>query len=151
MTPFRIEGNKYADDNEVYLYKDRTIDISRPMRVFRNKTKGEGWYSIQQDRRTVAHSTAVCLTNARFVVNDKGRQRVLKTGQKEFHAYIEGYYETSGMGTTAARNDLPVKVEYNPFENDTFVCKNVTIRPFIVNHARFVICNKDGVRAAYTN
>lgn len=147
----KVPRNKYADGNEVYSFKGRTIDIAMPIRVFRNLTKKGVWYSIQQDRLTVAHATRLCIADCRFVVSQKGRERVVRTGRKEFHAYIEGLYTTSGMGTSAERNDLPAHIKYDPFKYKEFTCTNLTIDDFTVKGARFSICDENGVNAAYTN
>lgn len=142
---------KEVDHNYVQLYKGRTLDATRPIRVYRNLTKKGKWYSVVQDKLTVAHTTAICLKDAKFVVNEKARVRVLAKKRKEFHAYVEGLYTTSGMGTTSKNNDLPAHIKYNPYLNETFVCDNLTQTPFKVSSARFVICNEDGVRAAHVN
>lgn len=141
---------KYADDNIILPFKDRTIDESIPIRVYRNLNKKGIWYSIVQRGKTVAHSSALCIRDCKFIVNEKARQRVLRNKRKEFHAYIEGFYTTSGMGTTAADNDLPAKIVYNPYKYKKFTCTNLTLKPFEVKGAWFAICNKEGVRASYT-
>lgn len=142
---------KEADDNVVFPYKGRSIDVSKPIRVYRNLTKKGKWYSVVQNRLTIAHSTAICIRNAKFVVNEKTRNRVLKNKRKEFHAYIEGIYATSGMGTTAKKNDLPAQIKYNPFLHESFICDNLTEKPFKVTNAKFVICNEEGVKGTYIN
>lgn len=146
-----VPDNKFADDNEVYSFKGRTIDLEKPIRIFRNLTKKGIWYSVRQGSLTVAHAKAICVRNCTFIVNEKVRQRVAKNRKKEVHAFIEGMYTTSGMGTTASRNDLPAEIKYNPYYDEFFKCSNLTIKPFYVKSARFVICNHEGVKAAYTN
>lgn len=145
----RVPKNKYADNNEVIPFKGRTIDYSKPIRIYRNLTKKGVWYSIVQKGKTVAHSTAICVKDAVFHVNEKTRQRVIKNKRKEFHAYIEGFYTTSGMGTTAAKNDLCVEIKYNPYKYKQFTCTNLTRQPFEIKSALFVIANKEGVKASY--
>lgn len=138
-----------ADDNIIVPYKGREIDKEQPIRLFRNLTKKGVWYSLQQNGKTVAHTSAICLKHCTFNVNEKTRQRIIKNKRKEFHAYIEGMYADSGMGTTAKRNDLPARITYNPYTSTWFTCKNLTSRPFSVKEAGFVICNEDGVKAAH--
>lgn len=146
----RIPQNKYADYNVVIPFKDRNIDIKKPIRIYRNLTKKGKWFSVIQGGRTVAHTTAICVKDCSFHVNEATRQRILRTKRKEFHAYIQGYYTTSGMGTTAARNDLPVNIVYNPYKYKRFTCNNLTINEWEVKDAMFAICNAEGVRASYT-
>lgn len=145
----KVPKNKYADHNKVYSFKNRTIDLELPIRVFRNLTKRGVWYSIQQNRLTVAHAERVCISDAKFIVNQKGRERVVRTKRKEFHAYIEGMYTTSGMGTSAKDNDLPAIIKYDPFKYKEFTCTNLTINEFPVAGAMFSICDENGVKAAY--
>lgn len=139
-----------ADTNIIVPFKDRTIDLSRTVKIYRNLTKKGVWYSIVQDKVTVAHSSSVCLKDCTFNVNEKSRQWVIKNKHKAFHAYIEGYITSSVVGTTSNKNDLPAVIKYNPYKNTGFVCNNLTKTPFIIKGARIVICNEDGVKAAYT-
>lgn len=139
----------YFDGNKTYSYKDRTIDLKKPIRVYRNLNRKGKCYSIVQNGKTVAHSYGVCIRDCKLKVNEKGKQRVIKNKRKEFHAFIEGYYTHSGMGTSAHKNDLPAIIEYNPYKDEYFNCKNLTLKPFKVNGARFIICNKEGVKGAY--
>lgn len=147
----KIPNNKYADDNEVYSFKGRTIDLTKKIRVFRNLNKSGVWYSIRQNGLTVAHAKSLCVSNCKFIVNQKTRERIVATGKKEVHAFIEGDYTTSGMGTTAKRNDLKAKIVYNPIIYTGFTCINLTNKFFKVDCARFVICDNNGVSAAYLN
>lgn len=139
-----------ADDNIIIPYKDRQLDKDQPIRVYRNLTKKGVWYSLVQKGKTVAHSSAICLKECTFHVNENGRQRVIKNKRKEFHAYILGMYTGSWMGTTAKRNDLPAIIKYNPYKHSGFTCVNLTVNDFVVKGARVVICNEEGVKASYT-
>lgn len=65
------------------------------VRVFRNLTRrclsiqarvGRSW-------RTVAHAEDVVLSDVRCRVSEAGRQRVLRTGRKVVHAWLEGKLE----------------------------------------------------------
>jgi len=142
----KVPNNKYADDNIVYSYKGRSINLEKPIKVYKNLHKD--CYSVKQGTLVVAHAERLCLRDVTFKVNEKNRQKVIKTKQKNVHAFIEGFYDTSGMGTTAERNDLPVKVYYNPYKTNTFINKQYN-KPLKV--ARFVIADKNGVRASYTH
>lgn len=142
---------KEANDNIILSYKGRQVDLSKPVRVYRNLNKKGVWYSLVQNRQTVAHTSAVCLGESKFVVNPKIRERVVKNKRKEFHAYIEGMIVSSICGTTAKKNDLPAVIKYNPYQHTGFTCVNLVKKPFIVKGAGAVICNHEGVKAAYTH
>lgn len=63
------------------------IDDSRPVRVFRNWKRG--CYSIMQGTRLVSASE-VTLSGVEFRVRESGRQRMLRSGKKNVHAYAVG-------------------------------------------------------------
>jgi hypothetical protein len=144
----RIPGNKYADSNIVVSFKERQVDLDSPIYLYRNLHKNG--YSIKQFGKVVAHAERLCIRDCQFVVSESGRQRVLKEKQKNVHAFIKGYYTTSGMGTSVERNDLPVEITYNPYKNDCFVTKNFTPNGKSLKGARFCIADNNGVKAAYT-
>lgn len=135
-----------ANDNVIIPFKNRKINYDIPVRVYRNlHVRGIRTYSIKQKGLVVAHTTRVCLKNCKFLVQESSRQRFLKTGSRNVHAWVEGVITPNGMGTTAARNDLP-KITYNPRNSGTFMFQNHPIK-----EAWFVICNEDGVGATYFN
>jgi hypothetical protein len=142
----KVPNNKNADDNIVYPYKGRSINLEKTIKVYRNLHKD--CYSIKQGSLVVAHAERLCLRDVIFKVNEKNRQKVLKTKQKNVHAFIEGFYDTSGMGTGASKNDLPVEVYYNPYKTSTFVNKESNNA---LKGAVFVIADKKQVRASYTH
>lgn len=73
-------------------YKGRRMDPGRRVQVYRNLNRPDGpWYSIRQNGRVVAHAREVALSQCQFKVNLKGRARALRTGQKNVHAFVEGY------------------------------------------------------------
>jgi hypothetical protein len=145
----KVPNNKYADYNEVYPFKGRTIDTDKPIRVYRNLHRQGKWYSIKQDGKVVAHSKAMCIRDCTFIVSKAGKERAIRTKQRDVHAFIEGFYETSGMGTSADRNDLPANIKYDPFNHLGFYCDNLTSKAFEVKGARFCIINHKGVGASY--
>jgi hypothetical protein len=136
-----------ASDNNIVPFKERAINLEERVQVYRNLHRTGRTYSVKQKGLVVAHATRICLRDCNFVVQEKSRQRCLKTGEKNVHAWIDGFISGSGMGTTAAKNDL-AKLTYNPKVDKGFM-HSLTIEPKPVKHADFVICNEDGVGAAY--
>lgn len=149
LRPSAAMQGRYADDNVIYSFKDRTIDTENPIEVYRNLNRQGKVYSIRQNGIVVAHTTAICIKDAEFVVNKSGKAKAIKTKERNVHAFVRGFYAMNGMGTTAKRNDLPIKILYNPFSNlgfhHNYCSKNTEIRG-----ARFCIINEEGVKAAYT-
>jgi uncharacterized protein YjiK len=134
-----------VNDNVIIPYKDREINFKEPVRVYRNlNAKGSRrTYSIKQKGLVVAHTTRICLKNCKFLVQEGGRQRFLRTGERNVHAWIEGVITPNGMGTTVTKNDLS-KITYNPSKSGFFVFQNHPVK-----EARFVVCNEDGIGASY--
>lgn len=77
-------------------------------------------YSIldHSTRRVIAHSKGLVLSAPRFKVNSNGRARVIKSRQKNVHAFIDGIVEPY---STVKQN---FKVQYTPYINDSFVYYN---------------------------
>lgn len=80
-------------------------------------------YSLRdtKTRRVFARSSSLCLYNVEFKVSESGRQRVLRTKQKNVHAGIQGEHFNVPV-------DLPpmwVEVKYNPYAGPNFIrCDN---------------------------
>jgi hypothetical protein len=88
-------------------YKNRRIDRKRAVEVYRNLHRGG--YSIRQDHLVVAHTTAVMIKDAAFVVNRAGHARMLRERVRNVHAWVRGLLIDSGMGTTPEEaKSLPV-------------------------------------------
>ena len=87
--------------------------------VYRNLNKG--CYSVKamegvNKGRVIAHEKEVYLTGAYAKVSEKGRQRVLKEGQRNVHAGLFGEWSDPF--------DIPRKareIRYNPYKYKTFV------------------------------
>lgn len=96
-----------------YEEQAKLIDPSRPVKCYRNlRTKK---FSVMQDRIVRFHTNEINLTNVKFEVNAKIRERVRLTKQKQVHAFV--------CGTL----DQPVdekcfeQVYYNPYNVESFI------------------------------
>lgn len=88
-------------------FRSRTINRKRPVEVYRNlHTDG---YSVRQDGYVVGHTDRIILRDVEFVVQRAGRERVLRTGVRNVHAWVRGYV----MEPRAT--PIHVRVSYNPF------------------------------------
>lgn len=119
-------------------YKDRTINYTKPVYIYRNLNKKGVWYSILQNGLVAAHCTSLKLINCIFLVNEVTRRKVLKYRKKLVHAYIKG---TILEDYVYPPGD-PCKVIYNPYEMDTFTNVYLDVP---VKKSSTVILNKDGV------
>ena len=102
------------------------IDYSKPVRVYKNLNKG--CWSIQQNGLVKAYSDEINLFNCEFLVNQKNRQRVIKTKRKNVHAFVRGYIWDTPI-------DLIKQVSYNPYVNWYFYDTNDLVS---VHKAHFV-------------
>lgn len=87
--------------------------------IHRSRRAGQPVYSIRdkRTRRVIDHATDILLADARFHVNENGRQRVLQEKRKNVHAYIEGTLIDSA--TPSPEGGRPVS--YNPYRGPSFV------------------------------
>lgn len=126
-------------------YKGRRLDLSKRVQVYRNLRGVGGPFSIRQGGFIVAHGEALMLQDARFHVNERGRQRVLATGRKNVHAWISGYLIGSGCGTSLDEQGLGFRISYNPFRGSHFSSSSGSP----VRRAMTVMVTKEKVTAAY--
>lgn len=109
---------KVKATNNIILYKNRIINESKPVKIYRNLNCGktDKLFSIKQAGQVVGHTNSLWLEDCTFIVNKKGQESVRKNKRKQVHAYIKGlihpfhyFYKASEV------------VIYNPYVNDTFV------------------------------
>ena len=96
------------------------IDVRKPVQVYRNLNRrfdGEsGFWSVRQG--TVKfHCRTIVLQDAYFIVNEKGRQRVLETKHKTVHAFVRGYLSL----VPCFFYEKATQVTYNPYIHKNFV------------------------------
>ena len=76
-------------------------------------------FSVRSARsgRVILHTDRVHIHNPEFVVREGGRQRVLREGKKNVHAFVRG------DATYFSDKDRPMldNVGYNPYKYDSFV------------------------------
>lgn len=145
--PSKIQGYE-ADHNVITPFKGRTIETDQTIDVYRNLNRKGRVYSIRQNGKVVAHTTAICIKDCEFIVNGSGKSRAINTMQRNVHAFVRGLYCTSGMGTSAERNDLPVSISYNPYLEKGFHNKSSGNE---LKGARFCIANEEGLKGSYTH
>lgn len=100
-------------------YKGRTVELGGRYKVYWNLHR-LCWSLVAVDgpdkRKVCGHSyDGVLLNDATFQVSEAGRQRVIREGKKNVHAYV--------TGTLASTNGTPhrlTRVRYNPYQAPTF-------------------------------
>lgn len=102
----------------VQFYKNRTLDLSKPVRVYKNLNNG--MMSIQQNGKVVCHTDYVTLRDVFFKVNETSRQRAIRDKQRNVHAFACGLVVNfDAQATTTDGNDI----SYNPFKKPYFYHK----------------------------
>lgn len=86
--------------------------------------------SVRHKGKVIEHAQEVTLTDARFHVQQAGRERVLKQKRKNVHAYISGKLKETFWFTQAPKYTWTAKqrVTYNPYKYKNFVNKK-TLEP----------------------
>lgn len=101
-------------------YRGRTVDDRFRVEVYRNLNRKDGvWYSVRQSGKVVGHTQCLDLTSCYFIVKEAGRQRVLRTGRKNVHAYVSGHVSAKKMNWANGGEELSAK--YNPRESSRFM------------------------------
>ena len=121
-----------------FTIKDgRDLKELQKVQVYKNLHKD--CYSIRDSKTklVIAYGTRFALWDPKFKVSEAGRQRVLSTGQKNVHAYIEGnivFGRSIGF-------DLK-QLYYDPFKVESFVDKECDIP---IDEALLVEFSPEGV------
>ena len=105
----------------------KPFDPSKPVWVYRNLTRN--LFSVMQGGLVVAHAERLYLKDVRFHIRHYGRRKVIRTGQKNVHAFIIGHLcdvaeiRLVEQKHLKGENDiLPYfGVTYNPKRDDCFM------------------------------
>lgn len=102
----------------IYPYKNRNIDYFKPVYCYRTLIKKNVWYSIKQSNLVVAHGVNFVLEDVSFIVRESGKKMVIKSGQKNVHAFAKGYIKPAiNVPFEFQKN----KILYDPFLNEFFM------------------------------
>jgi hypothetical protein len=124
------------------------INYNKPVWVYRNLKHGRNakrLYSVMQKGRVVQRRNCVLLADCRFIVREKGRQRVLITGRKNVHAFVVGYL-VAVKGAAMAK-ELPITVFYNPHYDKSFMAVVGKNEAWPIKSAGAVLLNEYGMTA----
>ena len=93
-----------------------TIDVD----VYFNRHKST--FSIRHKGKVIEHTDTVVIKNPRFVVNESGRNRVLREKKKNVHAFVRGEYYTKEHKLNVLDGKKYWKgIYYNPYKHGSFV------------------------------
>lgn len=111
--------NVEAQQRRVALWKAK-IPVGTRVKVYKNLH--EDCYSIQ-DAKTgivIGYCSSIVLTDPTFSVGKAGREKVVRTGQKNVHAKVVGYFQSHTVSLLGQSS----KVTYNPYKYSSFVRKD---------------------------
>ena len=89
--------------------------------VYRNLTKKCWSVRDVKTKKVIKHLDTLMLFDCTFKVSEAGRQRVLRTKQRNVHAGIEGYL------CDIVPVNGGIQVYYNPYKQSTFTIKDTPI------------------------
>tara|TARA_R100001377_G_scaffold21720_1_gene11515 strand:- start:121 stop:516 length:396 start_codon:yes stop_codon:yes gene_type:complete len=91
------------------------IDKKKRVYVYFNLHK-KVW-SVRQSGKIIEHTKYIMLEDARFLVGQAGRKKVIEEKRKNVHAGISGYV----VDRVPNVPDFCTTVSYNPYKNETFI------------------------------
>lgn len=97
----------------MHTYKDRQVDYSKPVKVYRNLHNS--LLSVVQDNLVVAHAEEIYLKDVSFLVQKAGQKKCRETRQKTVHAYAKGMIDTQ----SPLYPDYN-RISYDPYKYDGF-------------------------------
>ena len=115
---------------------DWNAHVGQKARIYRNLNNGRMSVQVKVGKswKVVGHVLEAVLEDVRFHVPESGRQRVIRDGCKNVHAWGEGLL----LGPTNGSIFAPVDLAYNPYLNATFMergtghsitgCKSLVVR-----------------------
>lgn len=104
---------------EITTFKNRKIDFSQPVRIYRNLNRKGQVYSVWQKGFVVAHMKEFVLRDVTFVVNKSGKERAIRTKTRNVHAFIEGLL----VDFDNVLFEFSYNLYYKPFTKDGFFVK----------------------------
>jgi len=98
----------------------RDLVRGEKVKVYRNLTDGK--ISVMDSKgRVVSHVEHIWLCDAKFIVRESGRQKVLLEKRKNVHAFVSGSIIPPSYDRFLNLNvESAVRVTYNPYKQDKF-------------------------------
>jgi hypothetical protein len=114
--------------------------MNKRVRVYYNlhKKKLSVLHKTKKGWRLREHRDSIKLKDARFIIYEAGRQRVLKEKRKNVHAYIEGTERHSPLPSLFYKA-RPVK--YNPYYMSQFM--TMDFKPLFESKFCYIDCKSD--------
>lgn len=142
-------GSFIADYNnsKTESFKDRSIDLSKKVEVYRNLNKKGTWYSVKQNGLVVGRSRQLILRDVTFKVSEAICEKVKVTGERSVHAFAVGFYTDHMLPEENLLKLFKSKIKYDPFIMNGFEDENGNG----ITSAVYLYFNKDGLHAYKPN
>lgn len=98
----------------MHAVKEYSPEPGRKIEVYRNLHNGLLSVRDAKTKRVIGHAESVTLTDAVFKVSEAGRQRAVREGRRNVHAFAIGYETDQPMSVIGDR------ITYNPFRAPHF-------------------------------
>lgn len=85
--------------------------------------------------RVIKHTDELFLEDVNFVVQEGGRQRVIRSKRKTVHAFVRGTISKN-------RKIVGKSITYNPYKYSSFVCREDKKSIFSARFARLLVKNQ---------
>lgn len=121
-------------------YKSRTINIDKPVSIYRNLLKKGVVYSIKQNGYVVAHTTSLTLSDCVCKVNYTSQAKIRTTKVREVHAHITGKITDEEFYSNYF-------VYYNPFTFDDFFVVTIEHEKVSITGADIIYFGTNGLYA----
>ena len=89
--------------------------------------------------RVIRHTDEIHIVNPEFVVRKSGRERVLREGKKNVHAFVRGVCPFYRLNP---RNSTLDTLTYNPYKYASFVDKNTEEPVYKASRAWLTVTDK---------
>ena len=109
------------------------------VKVYRNISR-KCWSVLGKDNKLMLHAEALVLKDCNFVVQEGGRQRVVREGRKNVHAFARGHI--APMAWHQEFRPRLKRVLYNPYKAPTFLWEHSPQKS--VSESECVLLNNDG-------
>lgn len=131
--------NESQSKDLIYSIKgDPNLLINKHVKVYYDITRH--MFSVTFGGIVVLKADYVRLENVRFLVGEKGKEKVRSVKQKNVHAYVTGtlidYCEFPCNDIPSPESNIVVK--YNPYLDDTFVIKKTREPIFRANEVEMI-------------
>jgi len=98
----------------MHKIKSYTPEAGRKVEVYRNLHNGMLSVRDAKTKKVIGHTDRVCLSDVMLKVSEAGRQRAIREGRRNVHAFAVGTEVVHGLLESDTR------ITYNPFRAPHF-------------------------------